>query len=329
MTPLEKYKDLYENELKAVDVRIIALGEGRPELIRSLLKHIVNAGGKRLRPIILILCAKMLGGKGKLIAEMAACVELLHTATLFHDDVVDGSKLRRGKKTANEVWGNPASVLVGDFLLAQAFGMMSDSGSLEIIKVLAHTSSILTEGEIKQLMHKADIKTSVEDYIDIVTAKTAELFAACGRVGAIIANADEKQKSDAEEFGRNLGISFQISDDGLDYFADENSWGKKLGDDFREGKATLPVIHLYQAFGGQRSVVSYLETLFSGEEEVRNEGEFKKIKELMLENDTQKFCNKTAIDYMEKGRKNLMNLPENEYRRALYDILQFSVEREI
>ncbi len=328
MSPLHKYKPLYEEELKAVDARIIALGEGRPDLIKSLLSHIVTAGGKRLRPIILILCAKMLGGKSKLISEMAACVELLHTATLFHDDVVDGSKMRRGRKTANELWGNPASVLVGDFLLAQAFGMMSDSGSLEIIKVLSHTSSILTEGEIKQLMHKADIKTSIEDYIDIITAKTAELFAACGRVGAIIADADEEQKTNAGKFGRNLGISFQISDDELDYFADENSWGKKLGDDFREGKATLPVIHLYKVISSQKSAVAEMEKLFSGNEELRNEEEFRKLRSLMIESNSQEFCRKTAIEYCDAGKKNLSNLPENEYSKALEDILKFSIERE-
>lgn len=327
MNPLIKHKPLFEVELKKVDEKILSLGKNRPELIKTMLHHIVSAGGKRLRPIILILSAKMLGGKGRLIIDMAACVELLHTATLFHDDVVDESKMRRGKKTANELWGNAASVLVGDFLLAQAFAIMSNCGSLELIDILSRTSSIITEGEIKQLMHKADITTSVDDYVSIITSKTAELFAGCARVGAVIAGADEKQKLAMEKFGRNLGVAFQISDDALDYFADEKSWGKKLGDDFREGKATLPAIYTYSAVK-DLSVQNKLQKLFSGDEKDRNDKELKNLMGIMGDVSANEYCMGFARDYSGKGAKELFKMPGNKYKEVLEDILDFSIERE-
>ncbi|MDX1950475.1 MAG: polyprenyl synthetase family protein [Rickettsiales bacterium] len=328
MNILTKNKKLFEKELKLVDKKILSLGNNRPDLIKMLLQHIISAGGKRLRPIIVILTAKMLGGKGSKIVNMACCVELLHTATLFHDDVVDGSKLRRGRKTANELWGNSASVLVGDFLLAEAFKIMSDCESLEIIEILSRTSSIITEGEIKQLMYKADITTSLEEYINIITSKTAELFSACASVGAVIANMDKKTKINSANFGRNLGIAFQITDDNLDYFADENNWGKNLGDDFREGKATLPAIYTYSKIA-DKNYKKHLENLFLIDEENRNQKEFKEFLGNMKKYDAYEFSRNFAVEYAENARKSLAKMPENKYKKMLLEIINYSVERAV
>ncbi len=326
MNILEKNKKLFEKELKLVDKKILSLGNNRPDLIKILLQHILSAGGKRLRPIIVILTAKMLGGKSSKIIDMACCVELLHTATLFHDDVVDGSKLRRGRKTANELWGNSASVLVGDFLLAEAFKLMSDCGSLEIIEILSKTSSIITEGEIKQLMHKADITISLEEYINIITSKTAELFSACASVGAVIAGADKSQKKKAADFGKFLGIAFQIADDNLDYFADEKNWGKNLGDDFREGKATLPAIYTYSKIS-DKNYKKHLENLFIQDEEIRTQTEFNKFLDNMKKFNAYEYTKEVSESYSNKARLAISKMPENQCKELLLNIINYSSNR--
>lgn len=325
MNPLEKYKDLYATELLKVDAKITSLSKGRAELIGQLIAHIVNSGGKRLRPVLVVLSAKMCGNNTNHHIDMAACVELLHTATLFHDDVVDGSKLRRGRKTANELWGNSASVLVGDFLLAQSFMIMANIGSMEIIDLLSNTSSVLTEGEVKQLMHKSDIETSFDEYIQIIQGKTAELFAACCKVGGIISNVPENKKKALEEFGRNLGIAFQIADDGLDYFSDAKTLGKKTGDDFREGKATLPVIHAYSKCNAAEK--KYLSDLFQADEKARSNKEFDKVLDIMKKYGSVEYTLQTAGEYSEKARSALNIFETSECRTALLDILDFCVKR--
>ncbi len=325
MNPLEKYKPLYVNELAQVDGRIKAIATGRAELIGQLVSHIITSGGKRLRPVFVILAAKLCGHEGDKHITMGACVEMLHTATLFHDDVVDGSKLRRGRKTANELWGNSASVLVGDFLLAQSFMIMAGIGSLEIIDLLSKTSSVITEGEVKQLMHKSDIETSFEDYIEIIRGKTAELFAACCRVGGVISGASEEKKKALEDFGLNLGISFQIADDALDYYADVKKLGKDTGDDFREGKATLPVIYAYSKAGAEDK--EYLENIFAGNEESRDTAQFTKVKEIMERTGALKFTTEKAAQYAASAKSSLEIFAESEYKQAMLDILDFCVNR--
>jgi octaprenyl-diphosphate synthase len=326
MNPLEKYKRLYAPELALVDARIRSLSGGRAELIGQLIAHILNSGGKRLRPVFVILAAKLCGNKSDDHIGMAACVELLHTATLFHDDVVDESKLRRGRKTANELWGNSASVLVGDFLLAQSFMIMADIGSLEIIDLLSKTSSVITEGEVKQLMHKSDITTSLYDYTDIIRSKTAELFAACCRVGGVVSNVPDAQKQALEDFGRNLGIAFQIADDALDYSADVKKLGKKTGDDFREGKATLPVINAYLKAGTEDK--KYLEEIFAGNEKARGHMQFKKAKEIIERTDSIEYTIGKSKEYADKAKSALNIFPENEYKSAMLEILDFCVNRD-
>jgi octaprenyl-diphosphate synthase len=324
MSPLEKYKSLYSDELVKVDEKIKSISVGRAELIGQLISHIINSGGKRLRPVLVILSSKLCGNKTSHHIDMAACVELLHTATLFHDDVVDGSKLRRGRKTANELWGNSASVLVGDFLLAQSFLIMAQIGSLEIIDLLSRTSSIITEGEVKQLMHKSDVTTSFDDYIKIIHGKTAELFAACCRIGGVISGLDESKKNALEEFGRNLGIAFQIADDALDYDPDAKL-GKKTGDDFREGKATLPVIYAYSAANLDEK--KYLKDLFEDSPKARSAMQFKRVSEILQSTDSVKMAIDKSNEYADKARAALSIFDASEYKQALLDLLDFCVKR--
>lgn len=326
MNPLEKYKHLYEAELKLVDEKIMSIAHGRAALIGSLVSHMISSGGKRLRPIFVILSSKLCENKSDDHIKMAACVELLHTATLFHDDVVDKSKLRRGRKTANELWGNSASILVGDFLLAQAFMIMSQIGNLEIINVLSETSSIITEGEVKQLMHKSDVTTSFEDYIDIIRGKTAELFSACCKTGAIIANADIAKKSNLENFGRDMGIAFQIADDALDYTAKNENLGKKKADDFREGKATLPIINAY--INSSAEDKKYLEKLFEKNEKERGDKHLKKVMEIINKTNSIEYSVSMANQYLKSAEEMMSIFPESEYKSALLEILHFCVNRQ-
>lgn len=323
---LIEHKELFEEELKKVDKKILSLSDNRPFLIENLLQHLVSSGGKRLRPIYLILSSKLINGESNTnTINMAACVELLHTATLFHDDVVDGSKMRRGRKTANELWGNSASVLVGDFLLAQAFKIMSSTGIFEIIDVLSETSSIITEGEIKQLIHKTDITTTYDDYISIITSKTAELFSACCNVGAIVCDAVNEEKHKLSSFGRSLGIAFQIADDAIDYSSTAEKAGKTIGDDFREGKVTLPLIYTYQK--SDESEKQYLESLFEGGEEARNDEELYNVLKLMGKYNAVEDSINEARNYQKKAIEDISSFEDSNVKQAMLDLLDFSVNR--
>jgi len=211
-------------------------------LIPQLAAHIVAAGGKRLRPLLTLACARMCGYPGERHIKLAACVEFIHTATLLHDDVVDESLLRRGMASANAVFGNQASVLVGDFLFARAFQLMVEDGSLAVLGILSRAAATIAEGEVLQLVTQNDLSTSEARYLEVITGKTAALFAAACEVGAVVADRPPFEAASLAEFGLNLGIAFQLVDDALDYAADQKVLGKTVGDDFREGKITLPVL---------------------------------------------------------------------------------------
>jgi len=214
-------------------------------LIPALAGHLISGGGKRMRPMLTVAAAELCGYQGTRHHKLAAAVEFIHTATLLHDDVVDGSDLRRGKAAANIVFGNPATVLVGDFLFTRAFELMVEDGSLKVLKILSKASSIIAEGEVDQLTAQRHIETSEERYLSIVGAKTAALFAAATRISAVVAETSEAQEQALDAYGRNLGIAFQLVDDAIDYDSDAAESGKDKGDDFREGKMTLPVILAY------------------------------------------------------------------------------------
>ncbi|RZF64060.1 polyprenyl synthetase family protein [Sphingomonas populi] len=214
-------------------------------LIPTLAGHLIAGGGKRMRPMLTLASAKLLGYTGSRHHRLAAAVEFIHTATLLHDDVVDGSDLRRGKRTANLIWGNPASVLVGDFLFSRSFELMVEDGSLKVLKILSSASAIIAEGEVNQLTAARRIDTPEERYLDIIVAKTAALFAAACKIAAVVAERSEAEEAALDAYGRNLGVAFQLVDDAIDYVSDADTMGKDAGDDFRDGKATLPVILAY------------------------------------------------------------------------------------
>ena len=228
--------------MNSVNAVILDRMQSRIPLIPALAGHLIAGGGKRLRPMLTLASAALLDYPGARHHKLAATVEFIHTATLLHDDVVDGSELRRGKAAANIIFGNPATVLVGDFLFSRAFELMVEDGSLKVLRILSNASAVIAEGEVDQLTAQRQIETSEERYLDIIGAKTAALFAAACRIAAVVAERDDATERALDDFGRNLGIAFQLVDDAIDYDSDADTMGKGRGDDFREGKMTLPVI---------------------------------------------------------------------------------------
>ena len=240
-------KDSVEDKLMLTEEKIKTKLISDVELVQKMTDYHMKTGGKRLRALLTLGTAKLCGyAKGSRDVNLAACVELIHSATLMHDDVIDEGVVRRGKETLNRVWNNHSSVLVGDYLLSRCFEMMVEDGNIEVLKLLSSTSSKIAQGEVLQLQHKGEVDMLEETYLKIISAKTAELFAAATKVGAILSNSNKKEKDALEFYGRNLGLTFQIADDTLDYNAELKLFGKKIGQDFFEGKITLPIILLYQ-----------------------------------------------------------------------------------
>jgi octaprenyl-diphosphate synthase len=240
-------KDSVEDKLMLTEEKIKTKLISDVELVQKMTDYHIKTGGKRLRALLTLGAAKLCGyTKGSRDVNLAACVELIHSATLMHDDVIDEGVVRRGKETLNRVWNNHSSVLVGDYLLSRCFEMMVEDGNIEVLKLLSSTSSKIAQGEVLQLQHKGEVDMLEETYLKIISAKTAELFAAATKVGAILSNSNKKEKDALEFYGRNLGLTFQIADDTLDYNAELKLFGKKIGQDFFEGKITLPIILLYQ-----------------------------------------------------------------------------------
>lgn len=234
--------DLVSGGMDSVNQLILSKAGSNVDLIPEIAKHLISSGGKRLRPMLTLACADMFDYRGDGHVVLAASVEFMHTATLLHDDVVDESDMRRGKLAARKLWGNQASVLVGDYLLGQAFKMMVDVGSLEALRILSEASAIIAEGEVMQLGAAKNISTTEDQYLKVVDAKTAALFAAAAEVGPVIAGQNAVAKAAARNYGRELGLAFQLIDDALDYGGSSADLGKDIGDDFREGKITLPVV---------------------------------------------------------------------------------------
>jgi octaprenyl-diphosphate synthase len=239
---LDPMVQLVAADLNHVNAVILDRMQSEVALIPELAGHLIAGGGKRMRPMLTLASARLLDYSGTRHHKLAAAVEFIHTATLLHDDVVDGSGLRRGRRTANIIWGNPASVLVGDFLFSRSFELMVEDGSLKVLKILSGASSVIAEGEVDQLTAQRRVDTSEEHYLDIISAKTAALFAAACRIAAVVAERGEADELALDAYGRNLGIAFQLVDDAIDYASDAETMGKGVGDDFRDGKVTLPVI---------------------------------------------------------------------------------------
>lgn len=320
---LESLRILVEEDLQAVNQVILQHARSHVDMIPQLAQHVIASGGKRLRPMLTLACSRLCGYEGEnRHVRLAAAVEFIHTATLLHDDVVDDSHLRRGLATANELWGNKASVLVGDYLLSQAFRLMVYDGSLEILDILSGASAVIAEGEVLQLATTHAPESTVKDYLAVISGKTAALFAAACEVGAEVAGKPEYRHA-MREFGQNLGIAFQITDDTLDYAADQAKLGKTVGDDFREGKVTLPVIIARQR-GNEEERAFWQRTLGEGNQQ---EGDLEKALELLEHHDALAESLQMGAQYAEQAREALEQLPVRPERAALEEAVQFCLER--
>lgn len=310
------------DDLLKVNQVILHKVQNDVSLIADVATHIVNSGGKRLRPTLTIASAKLCGYTGDRHIRLAACVEFIHTATLLHDDVVDESKLRRGLATANDIWGNKSSVLVGDFLFSRSFQLMVEDGSLEVLKILSDASATISEGEVKQMMTTNAPQTSEADYLDVIKGKTAALFAAASELGAVVSDTFDQQEN-LRQFGMNLGIAFQLVDDALDYAANQQELGKTVGDDFREGKITLPVILAYQL--GNANDRSFFERTLS--ELDQSEGDLATAMHIINRLNTIELTFERARAFAEKAREGLRAFPNSTIKSALEEMVDFCVDR--
>ena len=288
-------KNSVENKLMLVEEKIKSKLDSNVELVKKMTDYHLNTGGKRLRALLTLGSSKLCGyTKGTRDINLAACVELIHAATLMHDDVIDNGSIRRGKKTPNKIWGNHSSVLAGDYLLSRCFEMMVEDGNIEVLKLLSSTSSIIAQGEILQLQHKGEVDMLEETYLKIISSKTAELFAAATKVGAILSEMKTKEKEALEFYGRNLGLTFQIADDTLDYNSELKLFGKNIGQDFYEGKITLPIILLFQK--ANKDEKETLKKTFAKEE--RNQNDLNYTLSLIKKYDIINSCYQKAKHYI-------------------------------
>ncbi|HEV8027102.1 MAG TPA: polyprenyl synthetase family protein [Stellaceae bacterium] len=320
---LDRLSQLLQSDIDHVNTLILERMQSPVALIPQLAGHIIAAGGKRLRPMLTLAASRMCGYRGDRHVALAAAVEFIHTATLLHDDVVDASDLRRGLATANAVWGNKSSVLVGDFLFSRAFQLMVEDGSLRVLAILSEASAIIAEGEVLQLVTSNDTETTEAAYLAVIEAKTAQLFAAASRLGAVITERPYEEEDALAAYGRNLGVAFQLVDDMLDYSARQAELGKTVGDDFREGKITLPVVlALRQAGDVERAF--WRRTL---EELDQQEGDLAHAIELMTRHGTLRATLDSARRYAETARRALSLFRDGPEKRALDEAIDFCLAR--
>jgi octaprenyl-diphosphate synthase len=315
--------ELTGKDLEAVNAIILQYMRSEVELIPQLAGHIIAAGGKRLRPMLTLASARLCGYRGRRHLALAACVEFIHTATLLHDDVVDESDLRRGLATANSLWGNKSSVLVGDFLFSRAFQLMVTDGSLEVLRILSDASATIAEGEVLQLVTSNDTETTEDSHLRVISAKTAALFAAACRIGAVVAERPHGEALALECYGRSFGIAFQLVDDVLDYSARQAELGKTIGDDFREGKITLPVVLAF-ARGDEAERNFWRRCLEDLEQEERDLG---RALDLMARHRALEDAMARARHHGAEARDALQAFADSPARRALTEAVDFCVDR--
>lgn len=314
-------QDLVSEDLAGVDTLIRTRLASDVLLINQVGEHIVGAGGKRLRPQLHLIAARALGYGGRDHLQLAAVIEFIHTSTLLHDDVVDESDLRRGRETANALWGNAASVLVGDFLYSRSFQLMVELDRMAVMQVLANTTNAIAEGEVLQLLHVNNPDVDEAAYLRVIERKTAVLFAAATRLGAVLCDQDARHGTALHDYGLNLGYAFQIADDVLDYTADAAALGKNLGDDLAEGKATLPLIHaMSRADDASRERLR----------EIVEQGDANAMPEVLAairSADSIAYSHQRAIDYAEAAERALESLPDNDWIAALRGLARYAVNR--
>jgi octaprenyl-diphosphate synthase len=319
---VDRLAGLLAEDLAAVEAIIHQHLASPVGMIPNLASHLIDAGGKRIRPLITLAAARLLGGGGDGPRKLAAAVEFIHSATLLHDDVVDISSMRRGKKSANVVWGNSASVLVGDFLFARSFNLMVETGDLQVLDILARAASIIAEGEVMQLAAANDAETTRERYMEIINAKTAALFAAAAKAGAVAAGRPGAEATALEAYGRELGLAFQLVDDALDYGGLSAAMGKNAGDDFREGKVTLPLVFARDA--GDQAERAFWRRVVEGE---RSEDDFHRALALVKRHNAIGSTLEAAREHAARACEALHGLAANAYREALEALPDFVVER--
>lgn len=318
-------QDLFSDKLQGVETEIANHMQSAASLIPDISDHLIGAGGKRLRPLLTLSAARLSGYQGKNDITMAAAVEYMHTATLLHDDVVDESDMRRGKKTARTIWGNQASVLVGDFLLGQAFRMMVAAKSLEALDILSRAAAVIAEGEVMQLAAMNQPQTGEDKYLQIIDAKTAALFAAACEVGGVIAGAGAPEVEALSAYGRNLGIAFQLIDDALDYGSVGQVLGKNVGEDFREGKLTLPVILAYHR--GDEAARNFWNDSIANPDATTHDSRFAKALVELEKSNALPDTVARAAHYGGKAKDALGLFPESETRTLLLRVVDFCIAR--
>jgi octaprenyl-diphosphate synthase len=320
---LDAMMALVAADMNGVNAVILERMQSKVALIPELAGHLIAGGGKRMRPMLTLASAALLGYPGTRHHKLAAAVEFIHTATLLHDDVVDGSGMRRGKRTANLIWGNPASVLVGDFLFSRAFELMVEDGSLKVLRILSHASAVIAEGEVEQLTAQRQIDTDEDQYLNIISAKTAALFAAACRVAPVVAEASEDNEVALECYGRNLGIAFQLTDDAIDYASDAATMGKGVGDDFRDGKMTLPVILAYAR--GSEDDRAFWRSAIGGERV--SDDDLAHAIALLRSSEAIADTVERARQYARRAIDALARFPASKARAALAEAAEFAVAR--
>jgi len=321
-SPYDSLREIFNTELDKVEEFTKIKLSSEVDLIGKMTLYQLDSGGKRLRSILTLASFKLNEYKEEHNIHLAACVELIHSATLLHDDVIDNSSVRRGKKTSNVIWGNQPSILVGDYFLSRCFEIMVDVGSLEVLKLLSNVSAEIAQGEVLQLQHKNEVDITEQVYLDIVTQKTASLFGAAMKVGGCLANKSENEKKALQSYGVNLGIVFQISDDILDYNSTK-AFGKNIGNDFYEGKITLPIIILFQKSNdNERKLVK---KFFS--QEKRTEEELNKVLSLMQKYSVIAICKKRAEHFSNVSSDSLNIFKDSEIKKNLQELTFYLINR--
>lgn len=315
------FHEAVKDDFTSVNQLIIDKLHSDVDLVENIGHYLVEAGGKRLRPLLVLLTANALGYQGKNHLSLAAIIEFIHTATLLHDDVVDVSSLRRGRPTANAQWGNAPSVLVGDFLYSRAFQMMVAIGSMDVMAILSDTTNVIAEGEVQQLVNAKDPKVNEENYFRVIDKKTAILFAAACEVGAVISNASPAQREALKTYGRKVGVAFQLVDDALDYTGDAETLGKNVGDDLAEGKPTLPLIHAMRT-GTQEQAEVIANAIRQGDA-----SQLPAILEIVQATGGMTYTLDCARQQVRDALDQLTHLPENRFTDALRQLAEFSLAR--
>ena len=321
MQNFDKIRTLLKSDLEKTDKVLIARLSSSVSIINQISGYIIGAGGKRLRPLLLLLCAKATGYQGTHHHLMAVVIELIHTATLLHDDIVDESNTRRGQDTANQVWGNALSVLVGDFLYSRAFEMMVETDSIRIMQILSKTTNNIAEGEVLQLLNCKNASLSEAQYYQVVEQKTACLFQAAAQIGAILSDASEAQQSALKDYGLHLGNAFQIIDDMLDYKSDTKTIGKEVGNDLAEGKTTLPIIYALKNTSGKQHAL-----LIDAIENADNSN-FEKVTEVLSAVNAFDYASKKAQESANLAKQSLQAIADSDFKDALILLCDLSIQR--